>query len=101
MWCASRLTSGVRIVPQTIEMMNATAALLIASDCRLGPPGVPLCGPARQHPVPQRQHVHARLEVAVERLRRVRHDGLVLVEARVEHERHARLALELRDERVV
>ena len=56
---------------------------------------------ARQYPVAQRQHVHARLEIAGQRVAGRRHDRLVLVEAGVEHQRHARLAVELGDQRVV
>src|SRR6267154_931175 len=75
---ASLLTSGVRIVPQTIDKMKATAAVLIARGAPSGG------GRAGQDPVSEREHVHLRLEVAVERLGRRRHDGLVLVEAGVE-----------------
>ena len=54
----------------------------------------------REHPVSQRQHIHARLEIAGESIGRRRHDGLVLVEAGVENEWHAGQACELGNQRV-
>src|SRR3954467_8878273 len=54
-----------------------------------------------QYEVPQRQHVHSRLEEAGDRVVRRGHDGLVLVEAGVENEPDARLPLELADEGVI
>src|SRR5262245_47830194 len=76
--CASRRTSGVRIVPHTIDSTNATAAVFMFPD----PPLVL----ARQDPVAEREDIHARLQVAGQGIAGRRYDRLVLVEAGVEHE---------------
>src|SRR6266540_2780744 len=51
--------------------------------------------------VADHEHVHLRLQKGLDRLLRRHHDRLVLVEGRVEHDRHARQAVELGDQAVV
>src|SRR3982750_1620225 len=101
---ASRLTSGVRIVPQNIDRMKATAAVLMLRKGfreRGEVGGELLRGRPGQYPVAEREHVHAGAKIAAERLAGRGHDRLVLVEAGVEHQRDAGLPIELGDERVV